>query len=64
MSLTLKTITKTITKITTEGTLLRLNAALPIGSGPISLAKRSSVMNLTVESSRETPGMVPKLWHD
>ena len=52
------------TKITAGGTLLRIDAAIPIGSGLISLVCRVRAPNLTLATSRETPGMMSQLWHD
>ena len=67
MSLTLRGITKTITKgitrVTTEGTLLLHDAAAPGGSRLQTLWERRGLMNLTLGTSMETQGMVSNLWH-
>ena len=55
---------KTITKITTEGTLLLHDAGALGGSRLQILSGRRGVMNLTSGTSMETQGMVSNLWHD
>ena len=55
---------KTITKITTEGTLLLQDAEHLGGSTLQTLSGRRGVMNLTLATTTQTHGMVPNLWHD
>ena len=55
---------KTITKVTTEGTLLLHDANDQVGSRLQTLSGRRGVMNLTPATSGETQGMVSNLWHD
>ena len=56
--------TKTITRITTEGTLLLHDATVHGGSRLQTLSGRRGVMNLTLTANSETQEMVPNLWHD
>ena len=60
MSLTLRT----ITKVTTEGTLLLQDAEHVGGSTLQTLSGRRGATNLTLAATMETQGMVSNLWHD